>query len=182
MDSTDSFNDKHELVISNMYDLCIRYRGMVVHFAVDIETEMERCVSYFLSNNSERTTDIIMLLGHQNNLMSFANKLLIITYIVNTYYPEFKNKHSTMLSDIDFVMQKRNIVAHRKMLITEENILNFDGKSIKIEWTKTKNGKMTTGELNLNPAFIEELGSKASRCANSLEKLRELIKKGENGL
>ncbi len=171
----EEFANENISIISKMHDQCIKYRGMIIHYAVTVETGIEMCISNYFGGVN-KSPELLALLGHKSNVVTFSNKQLLLSYIINDRFTEFKKSHPDLLKNIDFIIEKRNILAHRKMILTRNDVQNFDGESVKIQWIKTKNGKIQNDFLEIDLKFMKEFNDLCKKTEHDLSDLDGLIK------
>ena len=146
------------------------YRGALIQKTIDLELRMEITIGRFLSKNSqERTLDLIEIFDIA--IVDFSQKIKILKYIVRKYIPDFLNAKNTLtenrnkfFSDLTYIMERRNELAHKKPDIKTNDYL-------KITWNSTKNNKPILKEINLTKEFRDEYGE---ICANTYVRLIEL--------
>jgi hypothetical protein len=125
--------------------------------------------SFLSKNNQERVLDLIEIFDIA--MIDFSKKIKILKYIVKKYLIDFNlNKENSNLnienlfSDLTYIMEKRNELAHRR-----PNIDNND--FLELSWIKTHNDKLKQVELKLNEELKEDF---LEKCATSYIKLIEL--------
>ena len=151
-------------------DISAYYRGLLIQKTIDLELRMEIIIGRFLSmNNQDRVLDLIEIFDIA--MVDFSQKVKILKYIVRKHIKDFLIEKDTLtenrdkfFSDLTFVMERRNELAHRRQDIKTNNYL-------KLTWTKTDNDKLKQVERNLTKEFRDEY---EERCANSYVRLIEL--------
>lgn len=144
-------------------DISAYYRGLLIQNTIDIELRMEIIIGKFISmNNQERTMDMIEIFDFA--IMDFFSKIKILKYIVKKYIPNFLNRvdipridASLLFTDLTYIMEKRNKLAHKKPDLESYNRL-------KITWNVTDNYNIIRKEIKLTSEFREEY---LDKCANS---------------
>jgi hypothetical protein len=154
----------------NKEDESAYYRGLLIQKTIDLELRMEIIIARFLSlNNQDRVLDLIEIFDIA--MIDFSQKVKILNFIVKKHIKDFLKVNDALtenrnkfFSDLNFVMEKRNELAHRRHDLKTNNYL-------KLTWIKTEDGKLKKVERNLTEEFRNEFEEK---CANSYVRLIEL--------
>lgn len=151
-------------------DISAYYRGLLIQKTIDLELRMDIVIGRFLSTNEQdRVRDIIEIFDIVK--IDFSQKVKILSYIIKKHFPGFlKEKHTLsenrdkFFKDINFIMENRNILAHRRH--------DFDNSEfLKLTWSKTTESSINIAEHNLTIDFVTEFGD---RCANCFITLMDL--------
>jgi len=117
-------------------DISAYYRGLLIQKTIDIELRMDIVIGRFLSmNNQDRVLDLLEIFDIVE--IGFYNKNRILQFIVKKHFLNFLKNKNSFFEDISYIMEKRNILAHRR---PENEIESY----VKLSWakiTKRKNSK-----------------------------------------
>ncbi len=159
-----------------MEERCILFRGRIVHRAIDVETAIELFISTFFCHDKQRQRDFWGLIATATDRVSFNSKAGILGFILKQYYPEFLVKYPRYLEALNNLIEIRNIVAHRKLDLSDERIEKYDGNKIYIKWTTTKRGKARTEFLELDEYKVASTMIDIMHLGNQThELLRDLL-------
>lgn len=140
------------------------YRGSIIQKAIEIELRMDIVIGRFLSSNNQKlTVDTINMFDTAESIGFFA-KNVAIHYIIKNYFHDFLAKNENFLSDLEYLMKKRNIVAHKRPEI-ESNDFTI------LSWSKTTG----LGKFLLNEKSYSEYIDKAANVYMQLIDLEGLI-------
>ena len=130
-------------------DLSAFYRGSIIQKAIDIELRMDIVIGRFLSsNNQERTIDTIGIFDITESIGFYA-KNRALQFIVKKYFINFIKINSSFFDNIRELMEKRNLVAHRRPDISTND---FE----KLSWSKTAKNSVQTGYFLINKDAHDE--------------------------
>ncbi|MCV9387322.1 hypothetical protein [Reichenbachiella ulvae] len=161
-------------ILKNMADLCSKYRGIIIHETIFIETGIDLLISgYFTNNDKIRSEDLHILIAHKSSGISFSSKFQILSYLLNTHFIDFKKKHPKFLKSLDDLMNIRNKVAHRRMLVPEK-IIDFDNDTIHLYWSSTKKGRFVMETEILNSKVISDFIDSKNKIYHQLNELIDL--------
>ena len=143
-------------------DISAYYRGALIQQTIELELRMEILIGRFLSmNNQDRVLDLIEIFDIAK--IDFSSKMTIIIYIIKKHFQDFQNKKGSISEDrsklfekMEYVMTKRNILAHRRNLDNNEKL--------KLSWAKTAKKSIQKNELILDKQFINEFKEKCNEC------------------
>ena len=140
------------------------YRGSIIQEAIELELRMDIIIGRFLSaNNQKLTIDTIRIFDTSESIGFFA-KNMAIQYVTKNYFADFLNTNKKFLTDLDFLIKKRNVVAHKRPEI-ETNDYTI------LSWSKTSG----IGKYLLNEKSYSEYMDKASNVYEKLIELEVLI-------
>jgi hypothetical protein len=150
------------------------WRGLLIQETIDLELRMEIVIGRFLSmNNQERVLDLLEIFDISK--IDFSSKMAILIYIVKKHFPEFKQENSeftdyrkNFFEFMEYVMIKRNVLAHKKPDFNSQEYL-------KLNWTKTAKNSIQKANLNLDIEFISEFNMKLNNCYIILIELEQKI-------
>ncbi len=144
---------KQKTLAKDMMALSAKYRGEIIESASLVESSIEIFLAqYFTSCHEVKSMQLLTGLLATDNFSSNAKRTLFCFVIKEL----IKNPaHKQMLKGferIDDTLQKkiipmRNLVAHRKLKVTKEDIDNFDGKTIYLIGTDNQMPKMFNQEM-----------------------------------
>ena len=109
---------------------CSSYRGAILEFFINMETEMELLIAnYFTSNNDKKAMEFIHVLLMQEGF-NFHNKRRMIIFIMKNSFLEFDKKHKKLDSELQALNAFRNKVCHHKLHESYEQINKFDDNTL----------------------------------------------------
>lgn len=161
-----------KLTLTSKEDISAYYRGTIIQKAIDVELRMDIIIGRFLSsNNQDKTLDTIGIFDMAESI-GFHAKNMGIHYIIKKHYPEFKKEHPNLLSNIDYLIDTRNKVAHKR-----PDLSNYDFSILR--WSKTTKTGVVEKEFLLNNELFLKYKAKADEVFLELIYLENLIITGD---
>lgn len=163
-----------------IYELAIHYRGLIIDESVAIEGLCEVVVSSFFCGSESRKSALMIgvILAHRS--FTFDNKKRVVMMIMKNYYPKmYEEFGKDMEVNFKYIMEMRNIVAHRKMLATDLIIENFDFDTIRFENFGTNDNKPKMLIQEINNDLMDDVIERCRKVTKILFALIDLVRKGE---
>jgi len=114
MYSTVNAKFKEKMHLKTDKEISAYYRGSIIQEAIEIELRMDIIIGRFLSaNNQKLTRDTINIFDTSESIGFFA-KNMAIQYITKNYFADFLKINKKFLTDLEFLINKRNLVAHKR--------------------------------------------------------------------
>lgn len=160
-----------------MTELSFKYRGSIIDAFTIFEVGMELAIAdYFTDGNHEKAGQLMgVLLGTDG--FNFHNKRRLLVFSMKHGAPEFFKKHKTIDHKIQNINSFRNIVAHRKLDIVPEVVLNFDGSSLHFILAATEDNDISLKRKIITPALLEKEAKLITATATIIREFHALIKK-----
>lgn len=193
METKEEVNDQFDV----MAKLCMDYRGKIIHSMTIVEDYIDDVLSlHFCSAEIKRVEFKFSILSSE--AMNLKKKWNICFNLLRLHYPillEYIDKSANLTfttakpngnslnKRIDQLIELRNVFAHRKFYATEQQIRDFDGKTIQLKVPKIKEGTWSTEHhlpLTLTPEYMDEMISEAGVILLMLEKMVPFIKAGKD--
>lgn len=163
-----------EIKYEKMNQLCIYYRGVIIHKIIELEWAIEVLITNYYCTDERKASEMFHSVVARYKLgLSFDSKTAILAYIVHGC-PEFSNK-SGYLKEIGEMQNIRNIVAHRKIVCTDKAIKDFDGDTLYIQWVTTGKGKLEPLNESFNRAKINKWGNQIDELTGRTQELMKLL-------
>ena len=153
-----------KIILKTDKEISAYYRGSIIQEAIDIELRMDIIIGRFLSaNNQKLTLDTINIFDTSESIGFFA-KNAAIQYIIKNYFIEFLKSNNNLITDLEFLISKRNIVAHKRPEMQTNDFAT-------LSWGKTSG----IGKFLLNEKSYSEYTDKAANVYIKLIELELLI-------
>jgi hypothetical protein len=144
-----------------------RYRGTVINETTLLEKHIEQIIAdYFCGKQTSMSDELIAVLLSEK--ITFDSKRHTLKYVIDRAYPEFKIKHPSWFSDLEKIMQQRNIFAHYPLstnIEAEREFLNgkigfakFKGDVSILYYSKHDIHNLTTMIIKYVSAFRKLIG------------------------
>jgi len=146
--------EKEEAIetINKMLELSAKYRGRILEACSELESLMEMCIAYYFTSGNKEKSDELRECFLASQMAMFNTKRTIICYLINKFTEEEKEQTKNesikiklfdKLANVDSNMQKisaiRNICAHRKLRCLDQDVKEFDEKTIFLIGTEKQN-------------------------------------------
>jgi hypothetical protein len=125
-------------------------RGEIINKAVILEAFLDSLiVEHFCGTTAQKRDLTYAILSKEKVMMSF--KAEIVGFILSNYFPEFIEDYPKYISELQSVIDTRNLVAHR--LFVEQSDLTGERKQY-LHSIKTKRQKMSEDIVEVNTEFV----------------------------
>ena len=112
-------NKKIKELLISVIDL----RGAIINDVIFLERVIDDFIAnYFCSDPVKR--DELMELVLTNERYSLSSKIEVMVRIIKLHYKEFFNQYPNIKGELDFISEKRNVLAHVLLDTTNEGIEN----------------------------------------------------------
>jgi hypothetical protein len=167
---------------SEMYKIAAKYRGEVLNEVAWMEKFLDEYIAKYFTSGNQKLLSEMHLLFLGDNRVTLENKRQIFYYIADnndkTWYDEYESARTlsdkkgkpekpTLNKDLVWIIEARNVLAHRIVDTTEEGIHDNDKISFlayKNEMTKYPMSSSDFGELMFTikriTAFLHQRTSK----------------------
>lgn len=154
--------------------LAAEYRGRILNKFADIEFLIEMVISHYFCDNDLKANEIRHSLICTKYL-TFDAKSVLIGFIIKHHYKEFGEKFPKLEKSLVEYRDLRNIVAHRKLLNTDEKILAFNGDDISFENFETKSKEIEIKDEPFNEKIVVDWENKMVVTVIMLDELLHLV-------
>lgn len=101
----------------------IDLRGAIINDVIFLERVIDDFIAnYFCTDTIKR--DELMELVLTNERYALGSKIEVMVRILKKHYPEFYKEYPNIKGELDFISEKRNVLAHVLLDTTNEGIEN----------------------------------------------------------
>ncbi len=145
------------------------FRGAFIHSVTLLETQIDEILTlYFCPKEPLKREELLYALLSTEKMTLFS-KYQLLSFIMHRHYKKYYEKHSpqplkknkneipppSLDTRVLDVIELRNKFAHRKIIKSFGNTINFDGDNIALDLKKSgKNGEFKKAELKLNKEIM----------------------------
>jgi len=157
--------DKHKY--QDLTHRAYTLRGMIINEAIFLERMIDGYLADYFCKDDTTNKELKLLLLSTDRIV-FESKRAIFQQLINTHNKEFAKKHPTIFSDIQYIIEQRNFVAHHILDTSTEGIELIDKNSFRL--LKYKN---SVENILFDPQRVEKV---IQLIKGSITAMFELVK------
>lgn len=125
-------------------DISSRYRGIILDKMVHIESAIEFIIGWTFCKPEMVIPFIGLVMTSNDSKLTFNSKVVIYGFILKHFHQEFILQHPKHMDTLLRLIEKRNVIAHRKSFYDEKT------ETLSFTWTTAKknNPRIDNWELN----------------------------------
>ncbi len=162
--------------MDDMIKMSIWFRGKIIEHFTSLETIMEVCISRYFANDRKKSEELNAVLIMQEGF-NFHNKRRMVIFVMKNGFPSFYNENKKLDKELQKLNAFRNVIAHRKLKLTINEIMSFDDKNLKLISLSTSDNDPMPKEMILNAELIQKEAKRIDAAMEKLSELYELINK-----
>lgn len=154
------------------------YRGLIIGRATDIEFLMEMIISHYFCADIEKANELRHRLICDTRLVSFDSKWKILRALLHSnQFKTFSETYPKLITDIKYLIEIRNMVCHKKVLLNQDYLNKFDGETIEFENFEVEEKTYAIKKVGepINKKVINEFLNRTAPAVLQLEELLNLI-------